>query len=252
MGGRNAATDVAGPAEGPGLRLLPRHLLVETGPVDCAAWNSQPVLGWISRQRFRMVLSLLPPGRINRLLEIGYGSGVFMPELAAHTRELFGVDIHEHQSEVSRSLAQVGVRAHLYNASAERMPFEDGRFDAVVGVSCLEFIPDLDAAAREVVRVLAPRGVFIIARPNQSKVIDFGFRLLTGKNAEDDFQGHRQRVVPTLSRHFGVERSMSWPPLLPLYQSLRLRPEQTEEPRARASADSETLRIGSQASPPAA
>jgi ubiquinone/menaquinone biosynthesis C-methylase UbiE len=187
------------------------------------------VLGWISRQRFHMVLSLLPPGCVNRMLEIGYGSGVFMPELAARARELFGLDIHEHEEEVSRSLEQVRVQARLFSCSAERMPFPDGHFDVVVGVSFLEFISDLDAAAREMVRVLAPHGALIVVRPNQSKVIDLGFRLLTGKNAEEDFQGARQRVLPILTRHFEVEHSTFWPPLLPLYQGLRLLPR-TERP----------------------
>jgi hypothetical protein len=64
---------------GSGMRLMRRNLLVKTGPVDFAEWNSRPLLGWISRQRFRLVVSLLPKAPIVRLLEIGYGSGIFLP-----------------------------------------------------------------------------------------------------------------------------------------------------------------------------
>src|SRR5512147_1718376 len=59
---------------GSGMRLMHRNLLVKTGPVDFAEWNSRPLLGWISRQRFRLVISLLPKAPIVRVLEIGYGS----------------------------------------------------------------------------------------------------------------------------------------------------------------------------------
>lgn len=207
------------------LRLLPEQLLVETGPVDHADWNSRLLLGWISRQRFRMVQSQLPHGRVGRLLEVGYGSGVFLPELALHARELHGLDIHDRQDQVARALAKEGVQARLYSAMAEDMPFPAGQFDTVVGVSCLEFIADLDAAAREVTRVLAPNGVFIAVSPSTSRFIDAGFSLLTGKNPEDDFQGRRQGVLPTLLRYFEVEQRKVWPSgPVPLYSCLRLRP----------------------------
>jgi ubiquinone/menaquinone biosynthesis C-methylase UbiE len=216
-----------------GLRLLPKRLLVETGPVDHADWNSRLLLGWISRQRFRMVQSQLPPKRIGRVLEIGYGSGVFLPELAEHSRELFGLDVHDYQDEVTRSLAQYGVQAQLYSATAEDMPFPAGHFDVVVGVSCLEFITDLAAAARETSRVLAPDGIFIIVSPNTSGFVDAGFRLLTGKSAEADFQGRRQRVVPTLLQYFDLDQRTVWPPgpIVPLYVCLRLRPKRASRPR---------------------
>jgi SAM-dependent methyltransferase len=210
-----------------GLRLLPKRLLVETGPVDHAEWNSRLLLGWISRQRFRLVQSQLPQRRIGRLLEIGYGSGVFLTELAKHSRELFGLDVHEYQNEVARSLAQCGVQAQLCCATAEDMPFPAGHFDVVVGVSCLEFISDLAAAAAETSRVLAPDGIFIVVTPNTSGFVDAGFRLLTGKSAEADFQGRRQRVVPTLLQYFDLDQRTVWPsgPVVPLYVCLRLRPK---------------------------
>ena len=164
-------------------------------------------------------------GEFGRLLEVGYGSGVFLPELALHARELYALDIHERQHQVTRALAKHGVQARLYSAMAENMPFPDDQFDTVVGVSCLEFIADLGAAAREVTRVLAPNGVFIAVSPSTSRLIDAGFRLLTGKNPEDDFQGRRQRVLPTLLRYFAVEQRTVWPSgPMPLYSCLRLRP----------------------------
>src|SRR5690606_26267525 len=77
-----------------GLRLLPRGALVKTGTVDHADWNYRPVLGPISRIRFKLALALLPsPSR--RLLEVGYGSGIFMPELARTCEVLYGLDTHQ-------------------------------------------------------------------------------------------------------------------------------------------------------------
>ena len=63
------------------LKLLPREALIQTGEVDHADWNYRPLLGMIQRLRFRLILRILAGRKYHRLLEIGYGSGVFMPEL---------------------------------------------------------------------------------------------------------------------------------------------------------------------------
>lgn len=203
--------------------LLAKDALVKTGPVDFAEWNSRPLLGWIMRQRFRMALSLLPP-KIGRLLEVGYGSGIFMPALAGRASELYGIDIHARNGDVAAALLRVGVEPRLYQGSCERLPFDAARFDAVVAVSALEFVTDLDAAVDEFLRVLAPGGALVVVTPGRSRLADAGLWLLTGKRAEDDFEGRREAVMPALLARFREERRIRWPaPQLPLYTALRLR-----------------------------
>src|ERR1041384_3326977 len=97
----------------PQLHLLPQRALVKTGPVDHADWNFRPMLGAIQRSRFRLLLRLLSPQRFDRLLEIGYGSGVFLPELARRCRELHGLDVHEEPERVAAALAAFDVKASL-------------------------------------------------------------------------------------------------------------------------------------------
>lgn len=214
------------PSERFGIRLVPPNLLIKTGPVDCANWAFRPVLGYISCQRFRMVVKLIPSS-VGRLLEIGYGSGTFMPELSCHAGELIGLDVHNHSREVGSALSQLGLSPTLYESSAETLPFADGEMDVIVAVSCLEFIPDLDAAVAEFRRVLRPDGVLIAITPKQSSIADAGLRLLTGRSAEEDFQRARLRVIPSLLRSFSIDRTLQWPsPVFTLYTALRLRPLQ--------------------------
>jgi len=208
------------------LQILPLEDLVKTGPVDLAVWNYRPVLGWIQRLRFRLVLALLPSTKGRRLLEVGYGSGVFLRELARHTEEVFGIDIHERVPEVTAVLARHGVLASLVSGSVESLPFPDAHFDRIVAVSSLEFVDDLDAACRELHRVLSADGSFVVVTPGQSPLIDAGLRFLTGRSAEGDFAGRRERILPTLARHFTVDAERHFPPLVPgvrLYTALRLR-----------------------------
>ena len=89
-----------------------------------ADWNHHPLLGHVARLRFKLVVSLLAGERVGRLLEIGYGSGVFMPELSRYCEELYGVDVHSSAQKVAKILAGFDVRTELVSGSATAMPFE--------------------------------------------------------------------------------------------------------------------------------
>ena len=209
------------------LRLLSSDSLVTTSDVDKAAWNFQPVLGYISRRRFHMALNLLGESHVPRLLEIGYGSGIFMPSLAPHCDELHGIDVHHRTNEVAEILAKLGIVAHLASGSAESAPYDEHFFDRIVAVSALEFL-DIAATCREITRILKPKGELMVVTPGQSSLLDFGLKVLTGADPEREFQGRRSRVLPTLKEHFEVIESRNFPPGMPpyarLYTSLRLRP----------------------------
>ena len=208
-----------------GFRLLPPAAFVRTGPVDHGDWNYRFPLGPIRRRRLVLASKLLP-ARVGRLLKIGYGSGVHMPHWATTADEPFGINPHPHAEEVTAVLKAHGVAAALTSGSAEAMPYPDGHFDCVVAISALGFIPDLDAACREVRRVLRPDGRFVVVTPGRSPVVDAGLRLLTGKSAKADYGDRRAAVIPTLTKYFDVEKTTSFPRLVSkvvcLYSGFRL------------------------------
>lgn len=208
------------------LRLLPESLLVQTGPVDHARWNYRGVLGAIQRKRFELGRGLIGDRRYEALLEIGYGSGIFMAELAGHARRLLGLDVHDKTQEVARALREVGVEADLRQGCATALPFESGSIGCVIAISALEFIDDLDKACEEVRRVLEPEGHFIVVTPGSSPILDAGLKLLTGKSAKEDFGNRRERIVPTLERSFKLLERVRYPPVRilgsHLYTALKL------------------------------
>jgi ubiquinone/menaquinone biosynthesis C-methylase UbiE len=210
------------------VRLLPPEALIPTGPVDHADWNYRRLLGWIQRRRFQLVCQLLPPGRVDRLLEIGYGSGVFLPELARRCGELHGIDIHPHAAAVSQRLQEHGVTAQLVQGSAEAMPYAAHYFDCLVAVSSLEFIPEIAAAAQQMQRVLRPDGCLVLVTPGDSPLADLGLRILTGKVAREDYEDRRQRLMSALTSRFAVDARCAFPRmhvhLLRLYTALRMKP----------------------------
>jgi ubiquinone/menaquinone biosynthesis C-methylase UbiE len=196
------------------LNLLPRENLIKTGPVDEGDWVYRPVVRRITRMRFRMILNLLGAGKLDRVLEIGYGSGVFLPELGKRCSELHGIDIHPMADAVRQELAKVKTTVTLKTAGAESIPYPDNYFDAAVAVSSLEFVSDLDAAFLEIKRVLKPTGRLIFVTPGTSKILDVGLKLITGNDAQKDFAGRRQVVLPTAHKYFQFMRTLTAPPLI--------------------------------------
>lgn len=195
------------------IRLLPRERWIKTSEIDCPSWTESGLLGFILRQRFQLLISLLGEARYPRLLDIGYGSGMLMPELARHCDELLGVDIHPHATAVRNVLAAEGVPARLCRASGADLPYATESIDAIVAMSSLEFIDPFDRAAREFRRVLKPGGLFVMVTPGDSPLLDLGLKLLTGRSADKDFGERRRRIIPTLMREFTVDGRRGFPPV---------------------------------------
>jgi ubiquinone/menaquinone biosynthesis C-methylase UbiE len=208
------------------VELLRIDELVRTSEVDHADWNYRGLLGVIQRKRFQLLLSLIGKQRFSSLLEIGYGSGVLMPELSRIADSLYGLDVHHEREAVSRVLEDRGVRATLAWGSATEIPFPDSHFGCVTAVSTLEYLDDIALACAEIQRVLEPDGLLVLVTPGDSPLLDIGLRLGTGESARQNYSDRRSRLMPILTREFETEirrnvRVLGIGPAL--YTGLRLR-----------------------------
>jgi len=222
------ATDIIGIVQKSShtIALLPKSALIRTSHVDHADWNFRPLLGLIQRKRFSLILDLLGGRQFDRLLEVGYGSGVFMPELAKRCGELYGIDPHEKHRAVEEALAAHHVTARLCSGTVEKLPFAVAFFDAVISVSAMEYVEEIEAACRELERVLRPGGVLVIVTPGHTPIIDLGLKLLTGESPQRNYANRRERLLPTLERFFKVDERRLIPrvgnSILHFYTALRL------------------------------
>ncbi|GLZ43327.1 class I SAM-dependent methyltransferase [Actinokineospora sp. NBRC 105648] len=99
-------------------------------------------------------------------MELGSGTGFFLLNLmqGGVVKKGFVTDLSPGMVEVAlRNAKELGLDVEGRVADAERIPYDDDSFDLVVGHAVLHHIPDLDAAFKEVRRVLKPGGRFVFA-----------------------------------------------------------------------------------------
>ncbi|EAQ34277.1 UbiE/COQ5 methyltransferase [Nitrobacter sp. Nb-311A] len=99
-----------------------------------------------------------------RVLEVGVGTGISLPQYAPHLR-IFGTDISEAMlRKAKRRINNLGLKnvENLAVMDAEKLEFPDKSFDVVMAQYVVTAVPNPEAALDEFARVLRPGGELII------------------------------------------------------------------------------------------
>lgn len=209
--------------------VLPgKDLLYKTNDVDYYSWNYKFPIKYVQVYRFKAIIKLLGYKKYLRLLEFGFGSGIFLPELARHCENLHAIDIHPHFDKVNLLLKHYDVSNYeIKSQSIQKTEYPDNFFDSIVAVSVLEFVDDLDAAIAEIKRILKDDGVFVTICPMNSKLLDFIVSAYAQRSAKEEFGDSRKYVTKALEENFKIEKKGFMMPLIgkyfPIYTHYKLR-----------------------------
>ncbi|WP_189299474.1 class I SAM-dependent methyltransferase [Streptomyces albospinus] len=169
---RPVVQETYGPAD------LSRDPIFAGGFINFGYWQAIDLdrpLGEADRIRsqedlYRHVMDVAGLRKDRKVLEVGCGLGM---GCAVALREygpaaVTGMDIHPEQLQRARGahadlLRAEPERLRFVQGAAERMPVEDGEFDAVISVEAAQHFPDLGAFAAETSRVLRPGGRVAVA-----------------------------------------------------------------------------------------
>lgn len=114
----------------------------------------------------RVILGAVKPVAGGRMLDLGCADGDFTMKIAARcgAAEVHGVELVEDWAAQARGRGVDVVAADL----AERLPYDDERFDLVHSNQVIEHLPRTDTFLREIRRVLRPGGHAIVSTNNLS------------------------------------------------------------------------------------
>ena len=105
--------------------------------------------------------------RGKRVLDAGCGAGYGAAELAHSAQSVVGIDLALEAVEFARENYRLP-NLQFEQASCTALPHRDSTFDLVVGFEVIEHLENWRDFLREVRRVLAPNGQFIVSTPNKA------------------------------------------------------------------------------------
>ncbi|HEU0315962.1 MAG TPA: class I SAM-dependent methyltransferase, partial [Solirubrobacteraceae bacterium] len=160
-----------GPAEATALLSLQDTLYNSTNPTR--RWLH------VSRREhiegaLRRAAAERPPARA---LEIGPGSGIYLPLLSELAETVVASDIEEAFLERARAISAMrpNIEVVLDDIVASRL--EDESFDLVLCSEVIEHIPDPGAALTSIRRILRPGGRLILSTPHRFSPLELAGRV---------------------------------------------------------------------------
>lgn len=137
-----------------------------------------PIIGKMFRRRIELCLAECTGGQ--RVLEVGFGSGVTFVILHEKYEEIYGLDLNASIEDVAAVFKARQIETHLQNGNVLCMPYNNDFFDTVLLISILEHLSPSEQiqAFREVHRVLKPGGQAIYGVPIERRFMGVMFWLL--------------------------------------------------------------------------
>src|SRR5258706_3195202 len=138
-------------------RAMVEHAYARWGPIYALVFG-----GVFSKGRRAAILATNSIG--GRVLEVGVGTGISLPQYASNLR-VFGTDISAAMLRKAKArVADLGLTnvEGLAVMDAEKLEFTDNSFDVVMAQYVVTAVPNPEAALDEFARVLRPGGEIIL------------------------------------------------------------------------------------------
>lgn len=139
-------------------------------------YNGEDVFAIIHQLRLSMALQYfdeLSLPKTARILEVGCGAGLLTVNLAGRGYTIEALDRVKSMVDLSRRNAlQCGVeyRVNAHVGDVYQLPFGDATFGCLIALGVLPWVADINAALKEISRVLIPGGYVIFNADNRYRL----------------------------------------------------------------------------------
>src|SRR5688500_15936997 len=161
---------------------------------------SQPELGSHRRQ--------LLSSATGDVLEIGFGTGVNLSYYPKHVKKLVAIDANAGMTAIAKKRVETrGIEVEHHVVDAEKLPFDDERFDSAVTTWTLCSVDSVETVLREIRRVLKPGGklLFLEHGISPDAKIQKLQKLLNPLNRAVAVGCQLTRHMPSLIKQYGFE-----------------------------------------------
>ncbi len=160
------------------LKLMPAIFYRGVNSDDPIRFYYYPIIGQMYRHRVELCLNECIGGE--KVLEIGFGTGLAFLNLAEKYKEIHGIDLTADIIKVAIAFQEIGVTTYLKNGNILDLPYPDNTFDTVLLISILEHLQpgDQEQAFSEISRVLKPHGQVVYGVPVERPFMVTMFKLL--------------------------------------------------------------------------
>ena len=182
----------------------------------------RPFQGYFMQKRLKLVVSQLGNKKVDRILDVGYGGGTFIPTLATIGKKIYGIDTMPDPQVVSEILKKQNIEAELIVGSIFNTKYKDNFFDRIVCVSVLEHFKgkEINRAVREMYRILKPGGYLVIGSPVKNPMTDFIIDHFLSFNPDDIHPSGHKQIIKGIKEEVRVDKMIHYFPFLPLDFSL--------------------------------
>lgn len=189
----------------PVLKLLPADRYKGVNQYDPIKYYYWPVFGGMYRRRVELALGECTGGE--KVLEVGFGTGLAFPNLHETYKEIHGIDLTADIEAVRSVFAPLNIPLFLEKGDVQNMPYPDNVFDTVLLISILEHLKprELERAFAEIRRVLKPGGQVVYGTPVEKPFMVFMFSLL-GHNIRDEHFSTEKEIAAAAYRAFSSGR----------------------------------------------
>lgn len=116
----------------------------------------------------RLLEETLKDCEVDQSLEIGCGYGRLTPWIAEHSDKHYAIEPDKKRlNEAAKAYPDIS----FYNSTAQKLPFEDGKFDLIVTWTVLQHIPpsDFPKAVSEIKRVASDKAMILTAEKTKGE-----------------------------------------------------------------------------------
>ena len=98
-----------------------------------------------------------------KVLDVGCGPGIMAMELVKRDCDFWGMDLSLEMLKQGNKIFGPNRKVHFFTGTAENLCFSNNAFDAVISMGVIEFVNNDELAIKEMIRVLQPGGILIVA-----------------------------------------------------------------------------------------